>query len=168
MTGIVDVDVLVNSQAWPEALPRAEAICRHAVAAALSVVGITVEHGEISVVLTDDDALRALNRVWRARDAVTNVLAFPAAAGGECAPPGEPLLLGDVVVAFQTAAAEAARDDKPLEHHLSHLVVHGTMHLLGYDHQETRQAEAMERVEAAALAALRIPNPYEPMDPEQK
>lgn len=168
MSAIVDLEVLVNSQAWLEALPRAQAICRRAVEAAFAVIRFTVDQAEMSVVLTDDDSIRALNRAWLARDAPTNVLAFPASAAGERPAPGHPLLLGDVVVAFETAAAEAAREGKLLEHHLSHLVVHGTMHLLGYDHGSPQEADAMERLEVTALAGLGIPDPYAEPGVEQQ
>jgi probable rRNA maturation factor len=114
----------------------------------------------VDVTLTDDTAQRALNRTWRGKDAPTNVLAFPAADPAIPPPDGAPLLLGDVVLAYETVAREAAEQDKPLTDHLRHLVVHGVLHLLGYDHTRPTDAVAMEAREIAILAELGVPNPY--------
>jgi len=105
---------------------------------------------ELSIVLADDALVRTLNRDWRAKDKPTNVLAFPNAAP----------LLGDVVLAFETCAAEAAAQGKPLADHLSHLVVHGVLHLAGHDHGHAREARIMEDLERRILAAAGIPDPY--------
>lgn len=114
----------------------------------------------VDVTLTDDAAQRALNRTWRGKDAPTNVLAFPAADPAIPCPQGAPLLLGDVVLAYETVAREASDQHKPLADHLRHLVVHGVLHLLGYDHAEAAGAAAMEAREIAILAELGVPNPY--------
>jgi probable rRNA maturation factor len=109
-------------------------------------------------VLTDDAAVRRLNRDWRSIDEPTNVLSFPAAA-----PPAAgagPCLLGDIIVAYETVAREAGTEAKPFAHHLAHLAVHGFLHLLGYDHDSNEDAEQMERLEAKILARLDIPDPY--------
>jgi probable rRNA maturation factor len=98
-----------------------------------------------------------LNRDWRDRDAPTNVLAFP---GDTEAANGQPLLLGDVIVAFGVTRAEATRDGKTLADHLSHLVAHGTLHLLGYDHENDADAQAMEALETGILGGLGIADPY--------
>jgi len=118
---------------------------------------------ELSLVLGDDALVRGLNRLYRRKDAPTNVLSFPALTDAERArarKPGRPALLGDVVVAFETSRREAAALGKPLADHLAHLVVHGTLHLLGYDHALARDAARMERLEAAVLAGLGIADPY--------
>lgn len=114
--------------------------------------------------LTDDSAIHALNRDWRGHDAPTNVLSFPASnplrrkpRARQAAPPAP---LGDVVIAFETTAREAAAEDKPIEHHLAHLAVHGFLHLLGYDHGTSRDAKEMETLEAVILAGLGVPDPY--------
>lgn len=122
---------------------------------------------ELAVVLADDRMLRRLNRRYRGVDAATNVLSFAAADApgpgvGQAAPHGTPLELGDVVVALETVRGEAAAQNKPLAHHLSHLVVHGVLHLLGFDHQSEGEAAAMEALEARVLDGLGLPDPYAP------
>lgn len=121
--------------------------------------GSRVGH-EISFVLTDDKRMRALNRAYRGKDKPTNVLSF-AALDGDQPKAGMPWLLGDVVLASGVIARESKTQAKSLEHHLTHLAVHGVLHLLGYDHERDRDAETMEALEIAALAAMGIANPYE-------
>ncbi len=150
------IEVAVESPRWNALADVAETV-RRAIAAAAPA---GVEHAEVSVVLTDDAAIRALNRDWRDRDAPTNVLAFPA-------PPalaGTAPLLGDIVIAYETTAREAEAEGKPMRHHLSHLAVHGFLHLLGYDHESHDEAELMERREREILARLGIPDPYAERD----
>jgi probable rRNA maturation factor len=119
---------------------------------------ITDAQGELAVVLTDDVAIRALNRTWRGKDVPTNVLSFPTQA----TPAGNKAkrLLGDIVIAYETTAREADAEGKPLQDHLAHLAVHGFLHLLGHDHETEREAAAMERLEIAVLKRLEVPNPY--------
>jgi probable rRNA maturation factor len=120
-------------------------------------------------VLCDDSAIRALNRKWRGQNAPTNVLSFSAAAPGE-KPPGTPYNktphIGDIVIAYETVAREAAAEGKPFKHHLAHLAVHGFLHLLGYDHQSDREAQRMERTERTILKRIAVPDPYAPREPE--
>ena len=113
---------------------------------------------EVSLVLCDDAFIRTLNKTWRGKDKPTNVLSFPAAFV-----PGldaGPLMLGDVVVAFETSASEAADGGLSLRDHLAHLIVHGLSHLLGFDHEDDGDAATMERLESRALATLGIASPY--------
>lgn len=150
--------VEIRSDAWPEALPDAEAVCRRAARAALDGAGAEMRDAEVSIVLGDDALLQELNRDWRGIDAPTNVLAFPCdqpAAGGT-----GPVLLGDVVASCETALAEARRDRRTIADHLSHLVVHGVLHLLGHDHRDDAEATAMEAMETRILGALGIADPY--------
>ena len=147
------IDVLVESDLWNRS-EDAEPTVRRAIteaAATLSTPG-----AELAIVLTDDSAIRLLNRTWRGMDAATNVLSFPTGRIG-----GDPLLIGDVVLAYETVAAEALAEGKPLAHHVAHLAVHGFLHLLGYDHEGKKDAEAMERLERDILQRLAIPDPYQ-------
>ncbi len=165
MTRGPEVAVTVQCETWLAALPDAETTCERVAAAALGA-GATLWSAhdagrmEVSIVLADDDAVRVLNRDYRQQDKPTNVLSFAALDDDAPLPEDGPLVLGDVVIAYETAAGEAARDGKTLAHHLSHLVVHGVLHLLGYDHEIDDEAEAMERLEASVLAALGVPDPY--------
>jgi len=153
------VEVMSPCPAWQRACAEA-ALCA-AQAARLALLRAEAPAAAVvDVTLADDAAQRALNRTWRGKDAPTNVLAFPAADPAHPAPTGAPLLLGDVVLAFETVTREAAEQGKPLGDHLRHLVVHGVLHLLGDDHVEPAEAEAMEAREIAILAELGVPNPY--------
>ena len=145
------VEIDVQSPLW-DAEPAAEETVRNAIAAAAAQAPAV---GEVSVLLTDDDAIRVLNRTWRGIDKPTNVLSFPAPAAK-----GPQPLLGDIVIAYETLLRESAAEQTPFLHHLAHLSVHGFLHLLGYDHQDDSQAEAMEGLEREILARLDIADPY--------
>ena len=160
MNEAVSIEVSVHCDAWLDACPEAAALAAAAAGAALSQAPMT-RHGTpltLGLVLTDDAEQRELNRTYRGRDAATNVLAF-ALADSTCQG-GTPVLLGDVVLAFATVAREAAEQQKPLSDHLRHLVVHGVLHLLGFDHLETEAAAAMEAREVEILETLGVPDPY--------
>jgi probable rRNA maturation factor len=147
------VDVQICSSLW-DAEPAAEETLRAALAAAARHV--TAE-GEISVVLTDDAAIRVLNQQWRSIDKPTNVLSFP--AGGPNSPE-IPALLGDIVIAYETLAREAVEENKHVLNHLAHLAVHGYLHLIGYDHQTDSEADVMEELEREILRCLGIADPF--------
>ena len=126
---------------------------RRAIATATTT--LSTPAAELAIVLTDDAAMRLLNRAWRGVDTATNVLSFPnRSISGEAAP------IGDIVLAYETVAAEAREEGKPFAHHLAHLAVHGFLHLLGYDHVRAREAATMERLEREILRRLAIPDPY--------
>jgi probable rRNA maturation factor len=146
------VDVVVKSDQWA-AQPGSAGTAAQAIAEAARWLPTCPESSELAIVLGDDAAVQALNRCWRGINKPTNVLSFPggAAAAG---------LLGDIVIAYETTAREAARLNKPFAHHLAHLVVHGFLHLLGYDHESDEEADAMERLERRILAELHVPDPY--------
>ena len=154
----IDIDITVEAGAWPQ--KRAlRSLVEKAVSAALREAGSEPEVvSELSVVFSDDAHIRQLNAGWRGKDKPTNVLSFPAfpVKPGEKLPP----MLGDIVLAAETVAREAALEGKPLDHHISHLVIHGVLHLLGHDHEDEAEAERMEALERAALARLAIPDPY--------
>jgi len=115
---------------------------------------------EISVRLADDAELRRLNCAFRGKDAATNVLSFEGDDASAARGPGVPLLLGDIVVALETTSAEAAATGRTVDAHLTHLVVHGVLHLLGFDHEDEDEAVAMEALETRVLAGLGLADPH--------
>ncbi|MER8372191.1 rRNA maturation RNase YbeY [Mesorhizobium sp. M1406] len=152
----VDIDIFVEAGEWPDEANLTRLVDR-AVAAAFAETGVA-GRSELSLVFSDDAHIRTLNAGWRGKDKPTNVLSFPAFPLLQGAP--LPPMLGDIVLAAETVAREAALEDKPVENHITHLVIHGLLHLLGYDHETDAGAEAMEAIERAALARLAIPDPY--------
>jgi probable rRNA maturation factor len=159
------IEVASPCATWGRLCPAAEDLARSAARLALSrsKAGADIEPRiviELAISLADDAVQQGLNRDWRGIDRPTNVLAFPAWEPGTEIPPGAPLLLGDVVLAFETVAREADEQGKPLSDHLSHLIVHGVLHLLGYDHATEAEAVAMESLETSILASLGVPDPY--------
>jgi len=162
------VDIIVDSPLW-KARRGVKAVLQRAIAEAAAMAATT--EGELAIVLTDDSAIRALNRDWRGKDQPTNVLSFPAPddvsaprlAGG---PAGRVRLLGDIVIAYETMAREALAERRPFRHHLAQLAVHGFLHLVGHDHDADAEADAMEALEIAVLARLAVPNPYVLRDAE--
>jgi probable rRNA maturation factor len=153
-------EVLVVAGCW-QTEPDAEAVIDRAIATAAEIVNADFGEAELAVMLTDDAGIRTLNSNWRGIDKPTNVLSFPAlpptGAGG---PDDAPRMLGDIAIAYETTRREADDEQKPFDHHLSHLAVHGFLHLIGYDHETDNDAEAMETLEAEILAQLGIPDPY--------
>ena len=160
------VDIAVEAGNWVDALPDHEGTCHRVLKAALEAVaeldGPFDGPVEVSVLLTDDDAVQILNRDWRGKDKPTNVLSFP--SGDEdtpsVLPKGAPQLLGDIAVAFETLSREADEQHKSAADHYSHLLVHGMLHLLGFDHETDEQADEMEPLEIEILAGLGIDSPY--------
>ena len=153
--GKCKIDVLVESGLWRE--PRAvKSLVRRAVEEAAAAV--STSRAELAIVLTNDSAIRLLNRDWRGTDAATNVLSFPTQSAGGGTP-----LLGDIVLAYETVAREAHDEGKPFAHHVAHLTVHGFLHLRGYDHQRSKDADQMEKLERKILRRLAIPDPYRHM-----
>ena len=157
MTLPLTVDVTVSAAAWRRLLPDAEAVVRAAAEAAWRAPGNEGGAAEVSVLLADDETVRALNRRHRGIDRPTNVLSFPIGT----APGGQPRMLGDVVLADGVVLREAEEQGKSVPAHVTHLVVHGVLHLLGYDHEASPDAETMEALEVRTLAGLGIPNPYD-------
>jgi probable rRNA maturation factor len=150
-------DILVTAACW-QAEPDAEALVQRAIEAAARQASASAEGAEVAIVLTDDSGIRTLNRDWRGIDKPTNVLSFPAAQT-----PGrgaEPRLLGDIAIAYEITRHEAESENKPFADHLSHLAVHGFLHLVGYDHENDADAEKMETLERTILASLGVPDPY--------
>jgi probable rRNA maturation factor len=169
MTRLAAIDFASPCASWKRICPEVERLARDTVLVAL-VDGIaatrirSLAQVELGITLTDDAHQRLLNRRYRGQDASTNVLAFPAWEPRMHAPPGVPLLLGDVVLAFETVAREADEQVKPFRDHVRHLIVHGVLHLLGCDHLRDADAIIMERLETLILAKLGVPNPYRDID----
>lgn len=141
------IDIEIEDEAWSAALSQAEAVVLAAAQAALEA------RGGVTILLTDDDSVAELNERFRGKAGPTNVLSFPA-------PDNPEDHLGDIALAFGVCAREAAEQGKPIAHHLQHLVAHGVLHLLGYDHLTEAEAEEMEALERRILAGLGVPDPY--------
>ncbi len=154
------VDILVQSERWAEHPGLDEWILNCLHLAAEMTPNVAWERAEVAVVLSDDEQVRLLNRTWRNRDAATNVLSFPAQQAGMNADPSAPRTLGDIVLAYETLAREAEQEGVPFEAHLAHLLVHGLLHLVGFDHEAEEQASVMEEQERRILARLGVPDPY--------
>ena len=132
--------------------------CDHFAAHVLGMAAVRQgEAGEVAILLTDDAEMRALNKQWRGLDKATDVLSFPG-EGPEI--PGQPQYLGDIAVGYETARRDADAMRRPFEAHMAHLLIHGFLHLLGYDHIEAEDAKVMEPLEAELLAGLGWPDPY--------
>jgi len=158
-------EVLVVAECW-QTEPDAEAVIHRAIDAAAEIADADVGEAELAVMLTDDTGIRTLNNNWRGIDKPTNVLSFPALQPTAGAPADAPRMLGDIAIAYETTRKEADDEEKPFDHHLSHLAVHGFLHLIGYDHEKDDNAEAMEGLEREILAQLGIPDPYADRDPD--
>lgn len=150
MTDGLDIEAVVEAEGWEAALAESpETLAARVLAAAA--------HGEeasgsVSVLFADDAAVQALNKAWRGKDKPTNVLSFPAPEGFGA--------LGDIALALETVRAEAAEQHKSVRDHAAHLIAHGFLHLIGYDHEDDGEAEVMETRERAILAGLGIADPY--------
>lgn len=162
----VVLDCLVEADGWPPPADL-EALAHRVIEAAWAEAppAKSGRGAEVSLVFTDDDRIRRLNAEWRGKDRPTNVLSFPATMpdvlehhGSD--ETGPPFLLGDIVLARQTVSRECEAEGKTFEDHLSHLLVHGFLHLLGHDHETEAEAEAMEALERRILHGLAIADPY--------
>jgi len=148
------IEVEIEDEAWTGSLPQAEALARRAAEAALTGAR---EEGDVAVLLTSDEEIAELNQRFRGKAGPTNVLSFPAARSARPH-------LGDIAVAHGVCVREAGEQGKRLEHHLMHLVAHGVLHLVGYDHETDAEAETMEALERQVLKGLGAPDPYRPAD----
>jgi probable rRNA maturation factor len=144
------LDLRIEDAGWASEMEDTEAVCQRALDAAFALVAI---EGEVALLLTDDDEMHTLNRDWRGKDKPTDVLSFPA---DEMDAP----FLGDIAVGLGVSRGDAATRGIKLTDHLSHLVIHGYLHLLGYDHMTEEEAREMEALEIKALAGLGIGDPY--------
>ena len=154
MSEPLSIDLRIADPRW-ETLGDLDAFAAHV----LSLASARMETGgEIAILLTDDAEMHALNKQWRGIDKPTDVLSFPS---DQPEIPGQPQYLGDVAVGYETALRDAEAMQRPFDGHISHLLVHGFLHLLGYDHIEAEDAKVMEPLEAEILAGLGLPDPYD-------
>lgn len=149
------IEICIQAGDWAGALDDIEPLSRRTLEAAAASSDV---RGEVSLLFTDDAEMQGLNRQWRGKDKATDVLSFPSDAP---APPGEPDFLGDIAIGLETSRADALAMNRPFDAHISHLLVHGFLHLLGHDHIEDADAAVMEPLEVAILAKLGWPDPYQ-------
>jgi len=151
----VEIDINVAAEDW-DRLEGLEALTHDSVTASLAESGVRLIEGcELSVTFCDDPEIRELNAQWRDKDKATNVLSFPTPGPLEARP-----LLGDIVIAYETVAREAAEQEKTLRDHTAHMIIHGFLHLIGYDHETAAEAEAMEGLERRIASRLGLRDPY--------
>ena len=148
MTRSPEIDITINSEEWPKDI---HPVIIKAAQTILRESGYKKD-AELSIVLADDAFIHELNKTWRNQDKPTNVLSFPQ---------DSETMLGDVVMAHETIAREAAEQDKNFNDHVTHMTMHGILHLLGFDHESEQEAQKMESLEIKALASLGVKNPYE-------
>ena len=148
---MIDLDIRIDEANWVEAAGDLDDVAHSAVAAACAQTGL--RKAGVSLLFCDDRAIQALNRTWRDKDKPTDILSFPA-------DPMDRPFLGDIALSFGVTSRDAETQNKLFDQHVSHLIIHGVLHLLGHDHMYATQAEEMERLEQAALASLGWPDPY--------
>jgi probable rRNA maturation factor len=154
----VTVDISNEFDHWPAGIADIEAFTERAIAAALGGSNVALQDDvEVSIVYCDDPFIHDLNKQWRHKDTPTNVLSFPLASGAALA--GAPML-GDIIVSCETVIREAQDEGKSFVDHLTHMLVHGTLHLVGFDHEVEAEAEEMEALERVVLSQLGVDDPY--------
>lgn len=153
----ISADVIVEAEGWPPVEELSDLVGAVLAAALEEIDDVFDEPAELTVLFADDARVQELNRDFLGKDKPTNVLSFP--ASDEASEP-DTELLGDIILARETVEREAIEQAKPLEAHIAHLVVHGFLHLLGYDHEDDEEAEEMEALETLILANLEIADPY--------
>ena len=152
-----EIDIQVRDKRYYRHKLKLKTFCRRIIQSAW----LADEPSEISLVLADDDFVHILNRDYRGKDKPTNVLSFENA---DKPPQGQPWLAGDIIIAYQTVLKEAKEQDKTFCAHLAHLLIHGTLHLQGYDHLNARQAKKMESLETKIMKNLGYQDPYQNME----
>lgn len=155
----MDISITIDDAGWRN-LSDAEGLVRRAIRAAAAAAGHDGQCDEVAVVLGSDAQVASLNSKWRGKSQPTNVLSFPAARPAAI-PDGAILPLGDIILAYGVVAAEANSHSKAFSAHVSHLVIHGMLHLLGYDHLDDGDAGEMEAIEITAMKRIGLSNPYE-------
>lgn len=155
---LVEIDIAENAGDWPDV----KDLVQRAITHVFDMLEMADVESELSLVLTNDAEVQGLNAAWRKKDKPTNVLSFPAFEIEAGQKPGP--MLGDIVLAYETVKREAEQESKSFEDHTSHLIVHGLLHLLGYDHENDTEAEHMEGLETTILGKMGIDDPYAPDD----
>ncbi len=160
---MINIDVSKESPLWDDGMLGAtDKILYSTVEAALKhVPALKGFDLDISIVLADNPFVQKLNKTYRFKDKPTNVLSFPQIDWTQPPHAGETVILGDIILAYETIKAEAVEQEKTFLNHLQHLLVHGTLHLCGYDHEDDEEAEIMEKLEIVILSELGIKNPYQ-------
>lgn len=157
---VVEIDARIADPRWRKAIRGLDGMTAKAIGAAANRMG---RGGEVSVLFTDDAEMHRLNRQWRGKNKPTDVLSFPSSEEI----PGEIRHLGDIALGLETASADAEKLGRKMPAHISHLLVHGFLHLLGYDHETAGDAHVMEALEIEILAGLGLPDPYAPTVQEE-
>jgi probable rRNA maturation factor len=154
----IEVEIVIEAGEWPPE-PQLLEMAKSAIGAACAEIDWPAgKMAEVSLLFADDARIAELNSAWRGKEGPTNVLSFPAGFASDSGDGA--MVLGDIALACETVRREAAIENKPFDHHLSHLIVHGFLHLCGYDHLNDEEAEEMEDLEIGALSRLDIPDPY--------
>lgn len=155
----LSTSIRIEAAGWKKALKSPSSLLGKAAREALKQGAPGLDGKvEVALLLTNDAEVKSLNKIWRGKSTPTNVLSFPALP--ESSPPGGPVFLGDIVMALETLEHEAKDQGKDIEAHAVHLMVHGVLHLLGFDHMDKADARRMERLEQDVMAALGYPDPY--------
>lgn len=160
----INIEINIEEEKWLSTLPSVEEIIKKATIIALHESGVTqsTKSIEVSVLLTNDKFIKNLNRDYLNKDKATNVLSFPLEdfSAGKYEDIGEDIAIGDIIFALETILKEALEQNKSLENHLTHLAIHGALHLLGFDHDDDGDAQIMEALEIKILNKMAIENPY--------
>lgn len=157
-----EIDISVQDERWCVTIPEIEALTCTAITKVLEQSEYSDKSLEVSIVLADDDFVQQLNKTYRHKDKPTNVLSFPQTEIGDVNEQSLPLInLGDIIIAYETIIKESEEQNKTITDHYTHMLVHGGLHLLHYDHQTDNEAQIMEALEAAILNTMDIKNPYE-------
>lgn len=162
----LDIAIILDKPCWKRSVVEWEALIQPAILETLRQSQWGDQLTEINILLTDDAEIQELNKRYRGVDKPTNVLSFPSFEPEEISglktnkQSPEPIVLGDIALAYETIQKECSDQDKSFDHHLIHLTVHGVLHLLGFDHEKDEEAAVMESLEIQILSSLTIPNPY--------
>ena len=154
----LSLTLVTESPSWKQQIPDIDELSQQVILSTLKVLNLSAKQIEVSVVLADDEFIRGYNRQYRSIDRATNVLSFSALDEAQVVNDNDNL--GDIMMAFTTVEREAGEQSKPFVHHYMHLLIHGVLHLLGYDHETDKEAEEMESLEIKILGQLGVSDPY--------